>query len=74
VLPDAPWRALAGGAARGIDLLVGHSRGEYSLFNARRSSDMTDEDVTATLALLAPALDGNGYRPAYPDAAPGRTV
>jgi para-nitrobenzyl esterase len=32
LLPDAPWRALAGGAARGIDLLVGHTRDEYSLF------------------------------------------
>ena len=71
VLPDAPWRSLAGGAAQGIDLLVGHTRDEYSLFDARRGSDMTDGDVTATLALLAPALDGNRYRAAYPDAAPG---
>jgi para-nitrobenzyl esterase len=59
VLPDAPWRALTGGATQGIDLLVGHTRDEYSLFNARRDSDMTDGDVTATLARLAPALDGN---------------
>jgi para-nitrobenzyl esterase len=70
VPPDAPWRALTGGAAQGIDLLVGHTRDEYSLFNAPRGSDMTDGDVTATLARLAPALDGNRYRAAYPDATP----
>jgi para-nitrobenzyl esterase len=71
VLPDAPWRALAGGAARGIDLLVGHTRDEYSLFNSRSSGEMADADVTATLGRLAPALDGNAYRAAYPDAAAG---
>jgi para-nitrobenzyl esterase len=69
LLPDAPWRALAAGAARGIDLLVGHTRDEYSLFNSLLGSEVTDEQVTATLGRLAPALDGSGvYRAAYPEA------
>ncbi|HLI40599.1 MAG TPA: carboxylesterase family protein, partial [Streptosporangiaceae bacterium] len=32
VLPAAPWRALAAGAARAIDLVTGHTRDEYRLF------------------------------------------
>ena len=72
LLPDAPWRALTGGAARGIDLLVGHTRDEYSLFNALLGSEVTEEQVTATLGRLAPALDGSGvYRAAYPEATSG---
>jgi para-nitrobenzyl esterase len=70
-LPQAPWRALAGGAARNIELLVGHTRDEYSLFNARRGREMTNEQVTATLDRLAPASDSSGgYRAAYPEATP----
>ncbi|MEU2033775.1 carboxylesterase/lipase family protein [Nocardia amamiensis] len=71
-LPHAPWRALAGGAARGIDLLVGHTRDEYSLFTARPGSEVTDEQCTATLERLAPFASGSGgYRDAYPEASPG---
>jgi para-nitrobenzyl esterase len=32
VLPDAPWSALASGAARDIALVTGHTRDEYRLF------------------------------------------
>jgi len=72
LLPDAPWRALAGGAARDIDLLAGHTRNEYSLFTARPGSEVTDEQVSATLQRLAPAANGRvGYRDAYPEATPG---
>jgi len=72
LLPDAPWRALAGGAARDIDLLAGHTRNEYSLFTARPGSEVTDEQVSATLERLAPAANGRvGYRDAYPEATPG---
>jgi para-nitrobenzyl esterase len=67
VLPQAPWRALAGGAARDIELLVGHTRDEYSLFNTWRGGEVTAEQVTATIERLAPASSG-GYRAAYPDA------
>ncbi|MET9026450.1 carboxylesterase family protein [Nocardia sp. NPDC004168] len=71
VLPAAPWHSLANGAARGIDLLIGHTRDEYSLFNARRGTEMTDEQATAALERLAPVSDSSGgYRAAYPEAAP----
>ncbi|MFE7802133.1 carboxylesterase/lipase family protein [Nocardia sp. NPDC057440] len=73
VLPYAPWRALASGAARGIDLLVGHTRDEYRLFNARFGSEMTDDEVTATLDRLAPISDSSrAYRAVYPEATPGQ--
>ncbi|MEU8662140.1 carboxylesterase/lipase family protein [Actinoplanes philippinensis] len=32
VLPVTPWRALADGAGRGVDLLAGHTRDEHRLF------------------------------------------
>ena len=58
--------------AGGIDLLVGHTHDEYSLFNALLGSEVTEEQVTATLGRLAPALDGSGvYRAAYPEATSG---
>lgn len=72
LLPDAPWRGLAGGVARGIDLLVGHTRDEYSLFNTLRGSEVTHDQVTATLNCLAPALDHGAYRAAYPEATAGQ--
>jgi len=34
VLPAVPWEALAGGAAPGVELIVGHTRDEYRLFMA----------------------------------------
>jgi para-nitrobenzyl esterase len=71
--PQSPWRALAGGAARDIELLVGHTRDEYSLFNAWRGRAVTDEQVRATLERLAPASDSSGgYRAAYPEATAGQ--
>lgn len=72
-LPRAPWRALADGAARDTDLLVGHTRDEYSLFNTRRGQEVTDGQVAAILERLAPALNhSGGYRAAYPDATPAQ--
>lgn len=72
-LPHAPWRALAGGAARDVELLVGHTRDEYSLFNAWRGKEVTDQQVTAAVERLAPASDGIGdYPAAYPEATPGQ--
>jgi len=71
LLPDAPWRALAGGAARDVELLVGHTRDEYSL--SMPDGVVTDEQVTAALEHLAPRSDASGgYRAAYPDATPGQ--
>jgi para-nitrobenzyl esterase len=55
VLPKAPWRALADGAARGVDLLVGHTRDEYSLFKVH-------EQIADALPITMDA-----YRAAYPE-------
>lgn len=68
VLPYAPWRALATGAARDIDLLVGHTRDEYRLANPKFGTEVTDDELTATLERLAPNSD---YRALHPDATPG---
>jgi len=71
VLPHAPWSALAAGAARGIDLLVGHTRDEYRLVAARFGGEVSDQRLTETLDRLAPAPDGGAaYRAAWPDVAP----
>ncbi|WP_416562534.1 carboxylesterase/lipase family protein [Nocardia testacea] len=71
VLPEAPWPALAVGAARDIDLLVGHTRDEYRLFNTQLGIEMTDEQVDPILGRLAPGPDGNRrYRDFYPEATP----
>jgi para-nitrobenzyl esterase len=68
-LPRAPWQALADGAARDVDLLVGHTRDEYRRLAARRGGEITDAQATATLDRLAPGGDA-AYRAAYPDAGP----
>ncbi|MFJ9816794.1 carboxylesterase/lipase family protein [Streptomyces sp. NPDC101151] len=74
VLPTTPWRALAAGAAREVDLLVGHNRDEFRLFLAMGGmlGKITDEQVTAALRLLAPggAAGERAYRTAFPDASP----
>ncbi|WP_280498101.1 carboxylesterase/lipase family protein [Nocardia asiatica] len=73
LLPHAPWRALADGSARDVDVLVGHTRDEYRLFTSRLGSEVTDEQVNDTLDRLAPSPDGSGgYRAAYPAATPGQ--
>jgi para-nitrobenzyl esterase len=70
VLPVAPWRALAAGAARNVDLITGHTRDEYRLFMAvlglrgQVSADLTNE----ALAGIGPAGGAASYRAAYPDA------
>ncbi|WP_278262271.1 carboxylesterase family protein [Nocardia sp. AG03] len=74
VLPQAPWRALATGAGREIDLLVGHTRDEYRLFAGDHGRAVTDADVRAALDVLAPSLDHDVYRAAHPDASSAQLV
>ncbi|HTU76847.1 MAG TPA: carboxylesterase family protein [Trebonia sp.] len=66
VLPRAPWRALLSGAARDVDLLVGHNRDEYKLFieMAGQGGRVTREQAAEALAAFAP--DPEAYRRAYP--------
>ncbi len=73
VLPVAPWRAAAAGAARAVDLIAGHNRDEYRLFIEVYGlrGQVTAERASRALRVLAPG-DGGGaaYRAAYPDAGP----
>ena len=75
VLPAAPWREVAAGAARHVDLITGHTRDEYRLFmqayglRGRVSAELASE----ALAGLGPSTPAGGeasYRAAYPDADP----
>ena len=72
-LPVTPWRALADGAGRDIDLLVGHTRDEHRLFTALDGllGQVTDEQAETALDILAPGPDGaRRYREGFPAAGP----
>ncbi|GGY27232.1 carboxylesterase/lipase family protein [Streptomyces djakartensis] len=73
VLPTTPWQALRSGAAKDIDLLVGHNRDEYRLFIAiaGQLGRIPEEKAASALRLFAPGPDGEqAYRTAFPDASP----
>ncbi|OZM79445.1 carboxylesterase/lipase family protein [Pseudonocardia sp. MH-G8] len=65
VLREAPWAALAAGAARDVDLLIGHGRDEFSLL-ARRLTDVDDTEADALIDALTPTPGSRRYRTAYP--------
>ncbi|MBF6171543.1 carboxylesterase/lipase family protein [Nocardia blacklockiae] len=72
VLPTTPWEALAEGAARDIELLVGHTRDEHRLFSLIDGvlGRVTREQTETALHVLAPWPDGpQRYREAFPSAA-----
>jgi para-nitrobenzyl esterase len=66
VLPVTPWRALAEGAARDVELLAGHTRDEHRLFSLIDGvlGQVTPEQTETALQMLAP--DPRRYREAYP--------
>lgn len=71
VLTETPWRALAGGRADGIELLVGHTRDEFRLFSVMmgRLGTFTDDDARTALELFAPGPGGaEAYRAAHSQA------
>ncbi len=71
VLPTAPWRALAAGTGRDIDLIAGHNKDEFRLLAdaAGIRGRVTAEMAAAALAGLHD--DGEkAYRVEYPDADP----
>ena len=75
VLPRAPWRALLSGAARDIDLLVGHNKDEYRVFieAGGKAGQITDAETAEVLRAFAPAPSGaDAYRKAYPGIDPER--
>jgi para-nitrobenzyl esterase len=72
-LPVTPWQALADGAGRDIDLLVGHTRDEQRLFTALDGllGQVTEEQAETALNVLAPGPDGaRRYREGFPAAGP----
>jgi para-nitrobenzyl esterase len=71
VLPSAPWAALADGAARDVELLIGHSRDEYSLL-AAQLPDIDEAQVEVLIDGLSPTPGAHRYRTAYPSATPKR--
>jgi para-nitrobenzyl esterase len=75
VLPTTPWQALAGGAGRRVELIVGHNRDEYRLFLALegRLGKTDDEQAAFALRVFGPGPDGRrAYREAFPDASAER--
>ncbi|MDX3530413.1 carboxylesterase family protein [Streptomyces sp. ID05-39B] len=76
VLPVTPWQALAAGAGRDVELIVGHNAQEYRLFVALAGllGEVTEEQATSVLRLFGPGGGEAGeraYREACPDAGPG---
>ena len=67
VLPSAPWAALVDGAARDVELLIGHTRDEYSLL-AAHLPDMSEAQVDVLIDGLSPSPGADRYRSAYPSA------
>ena len=59
-LPADPWQALAGGAARDVDLIVGHVRNEQRLFALLDGilGQVTEDQAATALDLFAPGPDG----------------
>jgi para-nitrobenzyl esterase len=59
-LPTDPWEALAGGAARDVDLMVGHVRHEQRLFALIDGTlgQITEAQAATALNLFAPGQDG----------------
>jgi para-nitrobenzyl esterase len=71
VLPCSPWRALADGAARDVQLIVGHNRDECRLFLffAGQLGQASDEQASEMLRVMGPGSDPErAYRTALPDA------
>ena len=71
VVLDTPWRAMAAGAGRDIDLVVGHNRDEYNSMIAEAGwpESVTQAEAERALRLLSPTPEGaRDYRAAYPDA------
>ncbi|MEJ2857623.1 MULTISPECIES: carboxylesterase/lipase family protein [unclassified Saccharothrix] len=69
VLVTTPWRALAEGAGREVDLLAGHTRDEQRLLTALdgQLGQITAEQAATALDTFAPD-GGDRYREAFPSA------
>ncbi|MCX4907797.1 carboxylesterase/lipase family protein [Streptomyces sp. NBC_00878] len=56
VLPRAPWEALASGAGRDVELVVGHTRDEFRLMMMLRGliGEVTEDQAEAALRTFGP--------------------
>ncbi|GAA2829019.1 carboxylesterase family protein [Kitasatospora sp. CM 4170] len=73
VLPVTPWQALADGAGRDVDLLVGHTRDEQRLLTVLDGllGQVTPEQAATALDVFAPGPHGGRrYRDGFPAAGP----
>jgi para-nitrobenzyl esterase len=71
VVPATPWHALAAGAARDVELIVGHNRDEYNLVIAGAGGPhtVTAADSDRALRSLPPRPGAaEDYRAAFPGA------
>ena len=71
ILPDSPFRALAAGVGRGVDLLIGHNRDEYRyvVYENGGPDTVTTEQAETALNSLPPIPGGaQAYRAAHPHA------
>jgi para-nitrobenzyl esterase len=71
VVPVTPWRAMAAGAGRDVELIVGHNRDEYDFVIVEEGwpQSLTEKDAERALRTLPPTPEGaSAYRAAYPDA------
>ena len=74
VLPTTPWQGVAAGAARDVELILGHNREEFRLFTVLdgQFGKITEEDAVSALRRFGPGPDAEqAYRTAFPDASPG---
>ena len=62
VLPVTPWQALAAGAGRDVELVVGHTRDEHRLFMAIEGmlGEVTPEQAGSAMEVFAPRPYGDG--------------
>lgn len=70
ILPCAPWRGLADGAAREVAVLVGHTRDEFRLYTRRPGNQPSAAQLAAAFEHLAPPNSEQRYRAAHPGADP----
>jgi para-nitrobenzyl esterase len=71
VVPASPWRAMAAGAARDVELIIGHNRDEYNIVIAGAGGPSTVTEAASERALrtLPPRPSGaDDYRAGHPGA------
>ncbi|HEX4722876.1 MAG TPA: carboxylesterase/lipase family protein, partial [Pseudonocardiaceae bacterium] len=66
---ESPWAALGDGTAQDVELLIGHTRDEFSLL-ATRLGGIGETEVDTLIDGLTPTPGAQRYRAAYPSVPP----